>query len=280
MNGTSPEFDDFKAQFGPENEDTTTLTTFTGNNIGHDMEEVLRGNTKITSKYRSQNHVLLICCLTHDGTYWLLGDIVSIDNYREWCYLNCPTCNKKLQPDDDRFKCINCNISLSGGTLRYKVTVCIMDDSGHTSSTLWDRECIEVIGKTAVTLRKEVEKKTGDVMHFPEDIEALIYQKALFKVQVKTRAESSSYQGPLSYGVVAMIRDPKLLALYAKAPEQEPGLENLSEVEKSGFDANDDLEVATDINIKEGHSEDKAFVTEDEDAVTPTQVQEVEIGLE
>ncbi|CAH9071314.1 unnamed protein product [Cuscuta europaea] len=261
------------SRFGPENEEVATVTIFTGNSIGHDMEEVLRGNAKIIGISEFLDDA-------KDGTYWILGDIVSIDNYREWCYLSCPMCNKKLQPEDDRFRCNNCNISLPGGTLRYKVPVCIMDDSGHASFTLWDKECIEVIGKTAAASRKEVEKKTGDAQHFPEDIEALIDQKGLFKVQVKTRAESSSYQGPLSYGVVAMIRDPTILALYVNASEQAKGPETLTEEEKNGFDANDHLEGENDNGIRKGLSIYKAVVTEDEDASTPIQVQAAEMGLE
>ncbi|CAH9087181.1 unnamed protein product [Cuscuta europaea] len=106
-----------------------------------------------------------------------------------------------------------------------------MDDSGHSSFTLLDRECLDIIGKTAASLRKEVEKRTGDATHFPEDIEVIIDKRGLFKVRLKTKAEGSSYKGPMSYGVISMITDQKVLKVY-ESQKNGNGLEELSDMEK------------------------------------------------
>ncbi|CAH9101944.1 unnamed protein product [Cuscuta europaea] len=150
INGSTPEFEDYKAQFGPD-EDNTTMTTFTTNSMGQGSEDVFRGKATITN-------IADLLKEPQDGTYWLLGEIVSLDNYKDWCYLSCPTCNKKIKPEDERFRCITCDTTLPEGILRYKVSVCVMDDSGHTTFTLWDRECIDIVGKTTAALRNEVEK--------------------------------------------------------------------------------------------------------------------------
>ncbi|CAH9096153.1 unnamed protein product, partial [Cuscuta europaea] len=89
-----------------------------------------------------------------------------------------------------------------------------MDDIGHASFTLWDKECSEILGKSAARLRREVMEKTGDPNHFPEEIEAVIEKKGLFKVQVKNKPEGCSYNGTSSFGVLSMFRDPAILAMY------------------------------------------------------------------
>ncbi|CAH9083594.1 unnamed protein product [Cuscuta europaea] len=113
-----------------------------------------------------------------------------------------------------------------------------MDESGHGSFTLWDRECLDIIGKTAATLRKEVEKRTGDPTHFLEDIEAVIDKRGLFKVQLKKREESSSYRGPISYGVISMIRDADIIKIYEDPKQNGKGLDDLSDTNKIGSTGN------------------------------------------
>ncbi|CAH9050752.1 unnamed protein product [Cuscuta europaea] len=260
INGSTPEFEDFKSQFGPH-DDNTTMTTFTANSVGQGSEDVFRGKGTITN-------ISDLLEEPHDETYWLLGDIVSLDNYKEWCYLSCPTCNKKIKPGDERFRCITCDTTIPEGVLRYKVSVCVMDDSGHATFTLWDRECIDIVGKTAAALRKEVEKKTGDPTHFPEDIEALIDQRGIFKIQIKARDESSSYKGPVSYGILAMIRDISILDLYTKNESHALEMDENTNVEKSGSTRNE-IEDGT----ASSKSKQKTVLIEDDDFVSPTQVE-------
>ncbi|CAH9108942.1 unnamed protein product [Cuscuta europaea] len=66
----------------------------------------------------------------------------------------------------------------------------------------------------------EAQKKTGDPTRFPEDIESLIDKKGIFKIQLKKRGEENAYKGSISLGVVSMIRDPNVLAMYEGKHEQ------------------------------------------------------------
>ncbi|CAH9104002.1 unnamed protein product, partial [Cuscuta epithymum] len=113
-------------------------------------------------------------------------------------------------------------MTLAEGVYRYKVSVCIMDNTGHGNFIIWDRECIEILGKTAASLKAEVEKKTGDASHFPEDIESLVEQRGIFKIQLrKKKAEENAYNDGISLGVVSIIRDPNVLALYEQKVNME-----------------------------------------------------------
>ncbi|CAH9066780.1 unnamed protein product [Cuscuta epithymum] len=269
INGNTSELVDFMGQFPAEERDNGTLTTFTANSQVESREYILGGNLSITT-------IADLVKKTEEGVYWILGDVVSIENFREWCYLSCNTCNKKLQADDERFVCLNCNLTLPDGILRYKVTVCVMDDSGHSSFTLWDRECLDMLGKTAADLRNEVELRTGDPMHFPEDIESIIEKRGLFKVQLKNKAESSSYKGPISYGVITMIRDDEVLKVYENPNENGKGLEEISDMEKSGSTA-DNLEGT----IPQKKSVDIVDLDKEvEDGVTPTQTKRKSMRLQ
>ncbi|CAH9099353.1 unnamed protein product, partial [Cuscuta epithymum] len=86
-----------------------TVTTVTQTTQGDETgDDILSGHANITTMNTLLN-------TTEEGFYWVLGDIVSIENFREWCYLSCPTCNKKLKPEEERFRCSNCNETLAEG---------------------------------------------------------------------------------------------------------------------------------------------------------------------
>ncbi|CAH9120969.1 unnamed protein product, partial [Cuscuta epithymum] len=137
---------------------------------------------------------------------------------------------------------------LAEGVLRYKVSICVMDDIGHASFTLWDRECSEILGKSAARLRREIIEKTGDPNHFPEEIEAVIEKKGLFKVQVKNKPEGSSYKGNNSFGVLSMFRDPAILSMY-KSKDTKTAELDLEEKELCGSVNDSDL-IATDKEVE------------------------------
>ncbi|CAH9115491.1 unnamed protein product [Cuscuta epithymum] len=153
--------------------------------------------------------------LERENVYWVLAEIVCIENFREWCCLSCPTCHKKLQPKEDRFWCTTCSMILAEGVYRYKISVCIMHNTGHGNFIIWDKECIEILGKASASLKVEVEQKTGDPTRFSKDIESLVDKKGIFKIQLrKKKAEENAYSDGISLGVVSIIRDTNVLAMY------------------------------------------------------------------
>ncbi|VFQ60914.1 unnamed protein product [Cuscuta campestris] len=56
-------------------------------------------NLKVVSIHELKN-------MSNKGYYWILGDVVEIENTNELCYLGCPKCNRKVAPDATRFKCL------------------------------------------------------------------------------------------------------------------------------------------------------------------------------
>ncbi|CAH9069080.1 unnamed protein product [Cuscuta europaea] len=212
INGNTTEFLEFQSEFPADGDDSISQTCNTNCSQGEGSRDVLSGHDVITTMEDLMN-------ANEEEIYWVLGEIVSIKNTREWCYLRCPTCHKKLVPEE-RFRCSTCSVTLGEGVYRYKVSVCIMDNTGHGNFILWDRECIEILGKTSASLMAEVQKKTCDPTRFPEDIESLIDKNGIFKIQLKKRGEENAYKCSVSLGVVSMIRDPNVLAMYEGNHEQ------------------------------------------------------------
>ncbi|CAH9122053.1 unnamed protein product [Cuscuta epithymum] len=216
-------------------------------------------------------------CLMQLRFYWVLGDIVSIENFREWCNLGCPTCNKKLKPEEQRFRCSNCNDTLAEGVYRYKVSICLMDNTGHTPFTLWDRECIDFFGKTSGTLMLELEKKAGDTTWFPEEIESLIDQKALFRIQIKKRSEENTYKGTFCKGIVSMIQTASVVALYVEDEKEQTVKEDTSP-EKVGSSASIGEKIARKGKLVSTKKENRSPIDLSDTPLECTQ-REVEVEL-
>lgn len=56
-------------------------------------------------------------------------------------------------PVGDKFFCDRCNLYDTNGTFRYKLVVEISDMTGRASLLIWNREAVELIGKTSAELR-------------------------------------------------------------------------------------------------------------------------------
>ncbi|CAH9115759.1 unnamed protein product, partial [Cuscuta epithymum] len=149
--------------------------------------------------------------LQEDGKHWVYGEIVAIDSYKDWSYVSCIGCNRKVSPNGDSFWCVSC--SSNDAVLRYKVNVRVVDGTTHASFLLWDREVSCLLGKSATSLKEQISRRNFGPHYFPSEINSLIDIKALFKVQFKR--ESKSFKGNQTYSVIRMNTDPKVLALYS-----------------------------------------------------------------
>ncbi|VFQ80243.1 unnamed protein product [Cuscuta campestris] len=90
-----------------------------------------------------------------DGYFWVMADIVSVENYKDWYYLayNNKTCSRKVERDGDCFRCGQCAKTMTFVEYKYKVTVTLKDGTGHATFVLWDRECKEIMGIPASKMR-------------------------------------------------------------------------------------------------------------------------------
>ncbi|CAH9122911.1 unnamed protein product, partial [Cuscuta epithymum] len=148
--------------------------------------------------------------MKEDGKHWVCGEILAIDSYRDWYYISCKGCSRKVKSEGDSFRCGACNTTEV--VLRYKVNVRVMDETGHASFVFWDKECTALVGKTANTLREEIEKKGAGLYYFPVEIDALVGIEGLFRVQ--TKSETISYRGVPTFSVIGMNCDPAVVGLY------------------------------------------------------------------
>ncbi|CAH9116328.1 unnamed protein product [Cuscuta europaea] len=149
--------------------------------------------------------------LQEDGEHWVYGETVAVDNFKDWSYVSCIGCNRKVSPNGDSFWCAAC--SSNDAVLRYKVNVRVVDGTSHASFLLWDREVSCLLGKSATSLKEQITRRNFGPHHFPSEINSLIDIKALFRVQFKR--ESRNFKGNQTFSVMKMNTDPKVLALYS-----------------------------------------------------------------
>ncbi|XP_031099840.1 replication protein A 70 kDa DNA-binding subunit A-like [Ipomoea triloba] len=97
--------------------------------------------------------------------YWVVAKIVGIENGLDWYYNSCKTsgCSKKLTLNANGcYDCYKCNKTWGEGMLRYRLKVRVVDRNGNASFLLWDRECKELIGMSAVELRDKYPQVIND----------------------------------------------------------------------------------------------------------------------
>ncbi|CAH9079893.1 unnamed protein product [Cuscuta europaea] len=206
LNSDSEECVEFKATFGPDNDDddddgdVLALGSFV---TPTHQDDVANGEINLVS-------IDDLMKMKEDGKHWIYGEILAIDSYRDWSYISCKGCSRKVASQGGSFRCGVCNTTEV--VLRYKLNVRVMDETGHASFVFWDKECIALVGKTANTLHEDIEKKDVGPYYFPVEIDALVEIKGLFRVQ--TKRETISYKGVATFSVIGMKCDPAVVSLY------------------------------------------------------------------
>ncbi|VFQ74770.1 unnamed protein product [Cuscuta campestris] len=171
---------------------------------------------------------------SEDGYYWIMADIVSVENYKDWYYLACnnKTCIRKVYVDGDCFRCEQCAKTMTFVEYRYKVTVTLMDESGHATFILWDRECKEIMGIPASRLRDIMIERNGDDNDFPVELEQAVLSKSgLFKTVLRNATYYTRIKGPRTFGVLNMVTDPKTIAMYKPAVKERKEMDGWSSYE-------------------------------------------------
>ncbi|KAH6772779.1 hypothetical protein C2S51_011183 [Perilla frutescens var. frutescens] len=154
--------------------------------------------------------------LKTSGTFWVFGRIISIEAMGAWAYLSCDKCGSKIYGVGDKFTCQKCNLDEVSGQLRFKLTVLVEDDTGHLNLLLWNKECLQLLGKTASELSQTRE---DDLDEIPPEIENLVDRTALFKFQVKAedlgKAEDldKKHEGP--YSVLSLTCDEGVISNFS-----------------------------------------------------------------
>ncbi|KAH6770635.1 hypothetical protein C2S52_015438 [Perilla frutescens var. hirtella] len=121
-------------------------------------------------------------------------------------YISCKKCPKKLQKIENRFFCGKCNKYDVSGNLRYKLKVHVVDETGSALFLLWDRECLQLIGRSAGELNTKNVVEEVDILSEIE--EALVDKKMMFKVNVRGEECMGAYT------VAKIITDPIIVNTY------------------------------------------------------------------
>ncbi|KAH6796672.1 hypothetical protein C2S52_021226 [Perilla frutescens var. hirtella] len=114
------------------------------------------------------------------------------------------------------FTCQKCNLDEISGQLRFKLTVLVEDDTGHLNLLLWNKECLQLLGKTASELSQTREDELDEI---PPEIENLVDRTALFKFQVKAedlgKAEDLNKKHEGSYSVLSLTCDEGVISNFS-----------------------------------------------------------------
>ncbi|KAH6775396.1 hypothetical protein C2S52_012957 [Perilla frutescens var. hirtella] len=142
------------------------------------------------------------------GCFWVYGTVVQIDEAEEWFYISCKKCHKKMITSDHRFYCKKCNRYDQVGNIKYKLIIHVGDDTESSPFILWDRECMQVVGKTAAELNMD-NSESLYAKRYPPSPQR---KKNLFKINVPV-ADSRMYK--VFYSVSKLTVDPNIVSAYA-----------------------------------------------------------------
>ncbi|KAL3617837.1 hypothetical protein CASFOL_038158 [Castilleja foliolosa] len=105
--------------------------------------------------------------LREDAVYWVEGTITGADINREFCYLACRICGKKVEEVDGKKRCMQCGEYTFRDIFRYNVEVVVADESDSAKLILWNRASEKLISEPA----EDVIALYGDTARtMPDDI--------------------------------------------------------------------------------------------------------------
>ncbi|KAH6838159.1 hypothetical protein C2S53_009036 [Perilla frutescens var. hirtella] len=167
-----------------------TVSTGSGSSINNIDDDLSSGNHSLIMVVALRFTKIFIIRLGWDLLD--LGKIIEVITKGNWCYLACTRCSQKVSQMGGRDFCDKCNLKDITGSYRYKLLLKIDDETGITSLILWNKESVELIGKTAM------------------ELQALMVEKVLFKVQV--RENDTNPEGP--FNVIRVSVDNNVISKY------------------------------------------------------------------
>ncbi|KAL6549934.1 hypothetical protein OROMI_020422 [Orobanche minor] len=179
VNGESSIFQNFNEGLANSGSVSASLTTFesiSAPNIYDAFKNTEADVKNIAEIIRSDK----------DGQFWVSATIIQVESLKDWCYLACNKCSKKLSHASNSFLCAKCGMKDHQGQYKYKIEVLVLDESGTADSESFD------------SIPKEIE-------------EALTDRVGLFKVQVR---ETDQKRNSVIYNVTRLTADEKILSVY------------------------------------------------------------------
>ncbi|KAF7811994.1 replication protein A 70 kDa DNA-binding subunit [Senna tora] len=145
----------------------------------------------------------------------ILASILQINSDRGWFYDSCS---------------------------RYKIDLMVLDHTGTANIIVFDRDAFDILGITAMDLRKENLQNMEDTRKLPQRFDSLLGKTFLFKVSVR----GSTWNGPPSFTVQKMTCDPGLIEKFTRFAK-------LKEAKDNGDDCNQvSAEIVDLVSVDDG----------------------------
>lgn len=122
----------------------------------------------------------------------------------EWYYVSCKCIGykKKLETHNGLLYCKKCKRNWREGSISYKVVLRVRYNTMDAPLLVWDRECIDLVGVSALSL---VEKHGVEYAGIPLELGALTNRKMIFKITMMKDGQLCSMDKPIN--VLAIDRD-------------------------------------------------------------------------
>ncbi|XP_061352365.1 replication protein A 70 kDa DNA-binding subunit B-like [Gastrolobium bilobum] len=126
------------------------------------------------------------------------GTIKGIESAFNWWYKGCKKCTHSVFEDFGKWYCRNCDIHLPTYHPKFRLQVRVVDGTDSASFVLFDKDTTNLLCLSAAELCEQHFQRGGDLDKYPQEIDALIENSYLFKINVKKTNidsyEESAYQ--------------------------------------------------------------------------------------
>ncbi|WJX78859.1 hypothetical protein P8452_62041 [Trifolium repens] len=107
-----------------------------------------------------------------------------------WFYLSCAECPKALITDTPPFQCKTKEHATLNPLIKYRIEVEVRYERHKAKFLFWDRECAELIGKTASEVKEIMIKAGAFGLHeYPKILDDMMGKELALKVKVQSKAK-------------------------------------------------------------------------------------------
>ncbi|KAL3639058.1 hypothetical protein CASFOL_016965 [Castilleja foliolosa] len=197
--------------------------------------------------------------LREDAVYWIEGTIISVERNREFCYLACRVCDKKVEEVNWKKRCLYCGEYTFRNIYRYNIEVMIADESDTAKLILWIKSSQKLLGEPA----EDVVALYGDTARImPDDIaEKIVGKEGLFELVVSSEGSHIDGFNVSRLTIDDEIKDVYIMRNYPVAyPDEDSFLGTLDYVEIDDRSSNNNVQTtepkdeATEVDSNPTHA--------------------------
>ncbi|KAM3221061.1 hypothetical protein P3L10_020329 [Capsicum annuum] len=170
----------------------------------------------------------LIECMD-EGSFYVAATIIHIDLEKNWSYLSCKNCSRKVDELGSKFYCKTCESLESSAIHRYKLFLKVTDvvETDFITLLLWNQYAMNLIGRTTTELVK-ASLENGCVSSYQLELDNILDREVMFKVAVKKETIDQHNE---VYTVLKFSDDKDLIKQYRLTPSEETCTDSVAENE-------------------------------------------------